>query len=172
MKTPLSRDSNPGVWAPNSVSLLPGGLLCREQLVRGFSLECPHPTRHALRCSASRSAVSDSLRPHGLYRPWDSPGQNTGVGSLSLLQGIFPTQGSNPGLPHCRQILHQLSHKSRPLLHLCDTFVPVLVSSPSFVWLFCDPMDWDFPGKNTGVCCHFLSPGYLPSPGIKPLSPA
>ena len=50
--------------------------------------------------------VSDSLRPHGLYKPWNSPGQNTGVGSLSLLQGIFPTQGSNPGLPHCRQILY------------------------------------------------------------------
>ena len=45
-----------------------------------------------------------------LRRPWNSPGQNTGVGSLSLLQGIFPTQGSNPGLPHCRQILYQLSY--------------------------------------------------------------
>ena len=45
------------------------------------------------------------------YNPWNSPGQNTGVGSLSLLQGIFRTQGSNPGLPHCRQILYQLSHK-------------------------------------------------------------
>ena len=45
------------------------------------------------------------------YSPWDSPGQNTGVGSRSLLQGIFPTQGSNPGLPHCRQILYQLSYK-------------------------------------------------------------
>ena len=42
---------------------------------------------------------------------WNSPGQNTGVASLSLLQGIFQTQGSNPGLPHCRQILYQLSHK-------------------------------------------------------------
>ena len=56
----------------------------------------------------SCSVVSDSLRPHGLY---NSPGQNTGVGSLSLLQGIFPTQRSNPGLPHCRQILYQLSHQ-------------------------------------------------------------
>ena len=45
-----------------------------------------------------------------LCNPMDyTPGQNTGVGSLSLLQGIFPTQGSNPGLPHCRQILYQLS---------------------------------------------------------------
>ena len=64
--------------------------------------------------SESRSVVSDSLRPHGLYSPWNSPGRNTGVGSLSLLQGIFPTQGSNPGLPHHRQILYQLSHKGSP----------------------------------------------------------
>ena len=46
--------------------------------------------------------------------PWNSPGQNTGMGSLSLLQGIFPPQGSNPGLPYCRQILYQLSHKGSP----------------------------------------------------------
>ena len=67
-------------------------------------------------CSESecRSVVSDSLRPHGLYSSWNSPSQNTGVGSLSFLQGIFPTQGSNPGLPHCRQILYQRSHKGSP----------------------------------------------------------
>ena len=59
--------------------------------------------------SESYSVVSDSLRPHGLYCPWNSAGQNTGVASLSLLQGIFPTQGSNPGLLHCRQILYQLT---------------------------------------------------------------
>ena len=57
--------------------------------------------------SESCSVVYDSLWPHGL---WNSPGQNTGVGSLSLLQGIFPNQGSNPGLPHRRWILYQLSH--------------------------------------------------------------
>ena len=39
--------------------------------------------------------------PHGLVSPWNSLGQNTKVGSLSFLQWIFPTQGSNPGLPHC-----------------------------------------------------------------------
>ena len=64
--------------------------------------------------SASRSLVSDSLRPHGLYSPWNSPGQNTGVGSLSVLQGVFSTQGSNPGLPHCRRILYHLTHKGSP----------------------------------------------------------
>ena len=57
--------------------------------------------------------MSDSLRPRGLiqYSPWNSPGQNTGAGGLSLLQEIFPTQGLNPGLMHCRWIHYQLSHK-------------------------------------------------------------
>ena len=64
--------------------------------------------------SESHSVVSDSLRPHGLYSSWNSPGQNTEVGSLSLLQGIFPTQGLNPGLPHYGRILYQLSHKGSP----------------------------------------------------------
>ena len=59
----------------------------------------------------SHSVMSNSLRPHGLHSPWNSLGQNTGVGSLSLLQGIFLTQESNQGLLHCRRILYQLSHK-------------------------------------------------------------
>ena len=59
--------------------------------------------------SETRSVVSNSLRPHGLILQ-----TRTGMGSLSLLQGIFPTKGSNPGLPHCRQILYQLSHKGSP----------------------------------------------------------
>ena len=62
----------------------------------------------------SWSAVPDALRLHGLHSPWNSPGKDTGVGSLSLLQGIFPTQGSNPCLLHCRQILYQVSHKGSP----------------------------------------------------------
>ena len=62
----------------------------------------------------SCSIMSNSLKPHGPYSQWNSPGQNTGVGSLSFLQGIFPTQASNPGLPHCRRILYQLSHKGSP----------------------------------------------------------
>ena len=60
--------------------------------------------------------MSDSLRPRGLQpsrllHPWDSPGKNTGVGCHFLLQGIFLIQGSNPGLPHCRQTLNPLSHQ-------------------------------------------------------------
>ena len=67
-----------------------------------------------MKWSESCSVMSNSLRLHGLYSPWNSPGQTTGVGSLSLLQGIFPTQGLIPGLLYCRQILHQLSHKGSP----------------------------------------------------------
>ena len=62
----------------------------------------------------SCSVLSNSLWPHGLYSPWNFPEQDTGVGCLSLLQGIFPTQGSKPGLLHCMQIFHQLSHKGSP----------------------------------------------------------
>ena len=60
--------------------------------------------------------------PYVLYSPWNSPGQNTGVGSRSLLQGIFPTQGSNSGLSHCRWIIYQLSHKGNP--HNQVRFIP------------------------------------------------
>ena len=68
--------------------------------------------------SESQSVVSDSLPPHGLYSPRNSPDQNTEGGSLSLFQEIFPTQGSNLGLLHFRQILYQLSHKGREALVL------------------------------------------------------
>ena len=65
------------------------------------------------------SVMSDSSRPHGLQParlpgPWDSPGNNTGVGCHALLQGIFPTHGLNPGLPHCSQVLYHLSYLGNP----------------------------------------------------------
>ena len=66
--------------------------------------------------SESHSVMSNSSWPHGLYSPWNSPSQNTGVGRHSLLQGIFPTQGVNPSLPHCRQILYQLSQEGSPFI--------------------------------------------------------
>ena len=64
--------------------------------------------------------MSNSLRPYGLsptrlLNPWDFPGKSTGVDCHFLLQGIFPTQGSNPGLPHCRQTLYPLSHQGSPI---------------------------------------------------------
>ena len=79
----------------------------------GYSPQCHKgsDTTEWLNESESCSVVSNSLWPHGLYSPWNSPGQNTGVSSLSFLQGISPTQGSNPGLLHCRWILFQLRHQ-------------------------------------------------------------
>ena len=67
----------------------------------------------------SHSVMSDSLRPHGLEParllcPWHFLGKSTGVGCHSLLQGIFLAQGSNLGLPHCRQTLYHLSHQGSP----------------------------------------------------------
>ena len=73
-----------------------------------------YESRHRWHRSESRLVVSNSLWPHGLYSPWNSPSQNTGVGGHSLLQGIFPTQGWNTGLPHCRWILYQVSHQGSP----------------------------------------------------------
>ena len=69
----------------------------------------------------SRLVMSSSLRLHGLWParllcPWNSPGKDTGVGCCALLQGIFPTQGSNPGLPHCSWILYQLSNQGSPYI--------------------------------------------------------
>ena len=89
--------------------------------------------------SESPSFVSDSLWPHGLYRSWNSPGQNTWVGNLSPLQGIFQTQGSNPGLWHCRQILYQLNHRGSPRIL---EWVAYPFSSESFQ-----------PRNQTGVSC-------------------
>ena len=63
------------------------------------------------RKNESRSVLSNSLRPHRLQSPWNSPGQNTGVGSLSLLQRIFSTQELNQNLLHCKRFLHQLNYQ-------------------------------------------------------------
>ena len=110
--TPLVPPSFPtihpdlGLW--NTLSITP-------TMCHGENFSSSQPNMYWVKGSESHSVVSDSLQPHGLYSPWNSPGQNTGVGSLSLLQGIFPSQGSNPGLLHCRRILYQLSHKRSPL---------------------------------------------------------
>ena len=72
-----------------------------------------------------------SLWPHGLYNAWNSPGQNTGVGSLSLLHGIFLTQESNQGLLHCTWILYQLRYQGSPsFFHIKSSKWSSLVSSP------------------------------------------
>ena len=99
-----------------------------------FSIEC-YPVTYIKsflkmkEVSENHSVISDSLQPHVLYSPQNSPGQNTGADSHSLLQGIVPTQGSNPGLPHCRQILYQLSHRGSPQLFLVVSGLIHFISS-------------------------------------------
>ena len=77
-------------------------------------------TLHLSEVKWSCSVMSNSLRPHGssLLHPWDFPGKSTGVGCHFLLQGIFPTQGLNPGLPHCSQMLLLSEPPGKPTLHL------------------------------------------------------
>ena len=99
-----------------------------------------------LQWSESRSVMSSSLRPHGLYSPWNSPGWNPGVGSLSLLQGIFPTQGLNRGLLHHRQILYQLSHRG------------------SLTWM-ASPTWWTWVWVSSGSWWRTGKPGVLQSVG-------
>ena len=104
---PFSRGpSQPRDWI--RISCIAGGF---------FTTELPGKSTLIIESeNESHSVLSDSLQPNGLYNSWNSSGHNTGVGSLSLLQGIFPIQGSNPGLPHCRLILYQLSHKGNILI--------------------------------------------------------
>ena len=110
---------------------------------------------------------------------WSLPGspvhgilqaRNTGVGSHSLLQWIFLTQGLNPGLLHCRQIPYFLSLSWPLLIPKYHIESEVAQSCPTL----CDPMDcslrllhlWDSPGKNTGVGCHFLLQEIFPTQGL------
>ena len=113
----LSKQKDPQILCINCLNLQPTPQLCMN-----------NTDSKQLKMKVTQLCLT--LRPHGLYNPWNSPGQSTGVGSQSLLQGIFPTQGSNPGLLHCRWIfptqrsnpgllycrwiLYQLSHKGSP----------------------------------------------------------
>ena len=84
--------------------------------------------------SESSSVMSGFLRPQTLYSPWNSLGQNTGVGSLSLLQGTFPTQKLNRGLLRCRRILYPLSCQGSSicLIHsIHSVHMSIAVSRPS-----------------------------------------
>ena len=123
--------------------------------------------------------MSDSLPHHGLYSLWNSLGQNTGVGSLSLLQGIFPIQGLNTGLLHCRQILYQLSHnrsrKNTGVGSLSVQFSSVAQSCPTL----CDPMNHSMPSlpvhhqlpEFTQTYVHRVSDAIQPSHPLSSPSP-
>ena len=115
--------------------------------------------------------MSDSLQHHGLQParllcPWNSPGKNTGLGCLFLLQEIFWMQGMNLGLLHRRWIFTNWA-----TILVLGTIVLCLVSRVQL----CDPMDYsqsgssdhgDSPGKNTGVGCHALLQGIFPTQGL------
>ena len=100
-------------------------------------LPFPSPMHEREKWKWSRSVVSDSLRPHGLQptrllRPWDFPGKGAGVGYHLLLQGIFPIQGSNPGLLHCRQTLYCLSHQGSQFKKW-QSFFSIFSTVPSYL---------------------------------------
>ena len=104
--------------------------------------------------SCPDSLRSHGLRPTRLFHPWDFPGKSTGVGCHFLLQRIFLTQGSNPGLPHCRQTLYHLSHQESLAftvtilgreLHFfffAFEFHSQLIISKPFDWEIFGPLNW------------------------------
>ena len=96
---------------------LAGRFFTIEPLGKPPNYSCNELSAALRKCeSVSHSVMSNSFQPHGLLPTrllclWNSPGKNTGVSCHSLLHGIFPTQGLNSGLMHCRQILYHLSYK-------------------------------------------------------------
>ena len=99
----IQGSSSSRLWGgPPSITAFPLGL---AEICGGEA--CAAPDGHA--AGVSCSVVSSSVTAR-LLSPRDSPGKNTGVGCHFLLQGVVRTQGSNPGLLHCRQILYHLSH--------------------------------------------------------------
>ena len=134
------------------------------------------------------------MRSHGLQStrllcPWDFPGKNTGVGSCPRLQGIFPSQGSNLGFPHCRQILYCLSHQRSPEVYryscklgmrsdlisccLCPfPFFSPILSSRHCQWLIhIALMHSESAAKNSHTSISSaIGEGMIPSPGGCPKS--
>ena len=88
--------------------------------------------------------------------PWNSVGQNTRVGSLSLLQGVFPIQGSNPVLPHCRQIFYQLSHQGSTVadfFFFFFSFSLLILSCHSDIWFHLNLVKVKVTPSCPTVCC-------------------
>ena len=139
---------------------------------------------HALMKNESRLVMSNSLWPHGLYSSWNSPGQNSGVGSLSLLQE------SNQCLLHCRWTLYQWSYQGSPIC-ICmymyihthtHTHIYIAACVLSFfscvrlfvtLWIIASqaPLSMGFSRQEYWNRFPFPSPGELPKPGIQPRSP-
>ena len=132
----LSQHQDPFQWVSNS-----------HQVTKILKLQLQHQP-FFFQCESERHSVaSDSLWPQELSSPWNSSGQNIGVGSLSLLQGVFPTQGSNLGLLHHRRILYQLRHKRSPRI---------------LEWV-AYPFSADFPHPGIKLVSPALQVDYLPT---------
>ena len=140
-----------------SNSATPWNIACQDPLAMGFprqkcwsGLPVPFPgdlPRPGIEpVFPTWQADSLPLSHQGSPCPWDSPGKNPGVGCHSLLQGIFPTQGSNPGIPHCRQILYHLSQES--CKNTCETGIK-----------FRSPVKWQLEDRN--FCEWFGSSGRI-----------
>ena len=123
-------------WSPFVVwTLLAKSPLCRyctDHFLHLFSLRlCCVLCLVAQSCPTLCNPMEHS--PPGSSVHGDSPGKNTGVGCHALLQGIFPTQGSNPGLLHCRWILYQLSHQGSPSLKLYHVNSVCVIAQASYI---------------------------------------
>ena len=97
-------------------------------------------------------------RPPGSSVHGDSPGKNTGVGCQALLHGLFPTQGLNPGLPHCRQTLYRLSHQGSPRTRvgILSLFQEIFLTQeiiPESPALQADSLSAEVAGKPLHFCC-------------------
>ena len=92
--------------------------------------------------------------------------------AISFSRGIFPTQGLNPGLPHCRQMFYLLSYQGSPQITILDHIGLPWWSESESVQLFVTPRlsPWNSPGKNTGVGNFSLLQENLPNSGIEPRS--
>ena len=134
-------------FSPVRLSATPQIAAHQAPLSLGFSrqehwngLPFPSPVHESEKWKWSHSVVSHSSQPHGLQPtrflyPWDFPGKSTGVGCHCLRQRIFPTQGSNLGLSHCRQTLYCLSHQGSPIsVTTMENFLPFC---PNFLLQLC-----------------------------------
>ena len=110
-----------------------GGGICVEPLVDTIGPISVHSMKWSEVIQSCPTLCNPmDCSPLRLLCPWDSPGKNTGVGCHFLLQGIFPTQGSNLGLLHCRQTLYPLSHQGSP--PKVTVLVDELTHSYSHTW--------------------------------------
>ena len=138
-----------------------------------FTYMCAHvPSFVTQRCPTLGDTMDCSLPGSSVHG--SSLGKNTGVGGHAILQGIFPTQGSVPGLPHCRQILDPLSHQRSPCIHISSVQLLSCVRLSS-------PMDCSMPGfrvqpqlpELTQTCVHRVNDAIQPShPLLSPSRPA